>query len=399
MSEEPIRDDVEELCGFEERLAGTDSERRASNWVAERLRSTGRRATVDPIYVQPQWAFVHLLTCAIAIVGSTIAGSEPLVGFVAVLVAAVSAYFDLSGRLYLIRRLPFRRASQNVHTLPEDEKPEPTVILCANVDAPRTGLVYARTGAALSNRFGRAFPVTSSGTRIWFWSIALLLPPLGARLAGFDPGWLAALQLPQTLILILACFLLGEIALSPGSPGANANASGVAAMLDTLQRIDADPPENLRVEGLVIGAGETTMQGMREFMRSHRKRLPKDATWFISLESVGRGEPRFVVSAGPAVSLPMDKGLAGLLDALSGDGEDGLRAAPWREGRTSAAFMARSFGYKALPLTSREGLRPLPLNHHTPADTPGEIESESIAAVASLAADAVALLDRDVGRE
>lgn len=214
MSEGRIREDVEELSGFEDRLPGTDAERRACNHVAERLRATGRRASVEPTYVQPQWALVHLLTCLLAVFGSVIAQEQPLAGFLCVLVAATTAYLDLSARHYLIRRLPFRRASQNVHTLP-GESSGPTVLLCANADAPRTGLVYARTGARLANRLGRRFPVVSSGTRIWFWSIALLLPPLGVRLAGLDPGWLAALQLPQTLVLIVACFLLGEIALSP----------------------------------------------------------------------------------------------------------------------------------------------------------------------------------------
>ncbi len=405
VSEGRIREDVEELCGFEGRLPGTDAERRACSHVAERLRASGRRASVEPTYVQPQWALVHLLTCLLAVIGSVIAQAQPLAGFLCVLLAATSAYLDLSARLYLIRRIPFRRASQNVHTLPA-EPSGPTVLLCANADAPRTGLIYARTGARIANRLGRRLPVVSSGTRIWFWSIALLLPPLGARLAGLDPGWLAALQLPQTLVLIIACFLLGEIALSPASPGANANASGVAAVLDVLRRIDADPPENLRVEAVIAGAGESTEQGMRAFVRAHRKELAKEETWFISFESVGRGEPRFVVSQGPAVSLPMDRGLGGLLAALAeaeGDdnGDDGAaapRAKPMRDGRTSAAFVARAGGYRALPLTCREPGRALPEHHHTPADTPDAVDPDAVAAVAALAADAVRLLDRDVGR-
>lgn len=397
MSEERIRADVEELCGFADRLAGTDAERRACNRVAERLRAGGRTVKVEPITVQPQWAVVHVLTCLLAVVGSTIAGAQPLAGFVAVLVAAVSGYLDLSARHYLIRRLPFRRASQNVHTL-ADEAGGPTVILCANADAPRTGLIYARTGAAITNRLGCRFPVVSSGTRIWFWSIALLLPALGARLAGFDPGWLAALQLPQTLVLIVACFLLGEIALSPVSPGANANASGVAALFEALRRLDAEPPANLRVEAVIGGAGETTMQGMRAFVRAHRKRLAKDSIWFLSLESVGRGEPRFLLSQGPAVSLPMDPGLAGVVNALNGDGDE-PRAVPIRDGRSSAAFVARAYGFRALPLTARGPGRALPEHHHTPDDTPGEVDPAAIAAVAAVVADAVRLLDRDLGRE
>ena len=402
VSEEQIRADVEEHCSFAGRLAGTDAERRASNRLAERLGAGRRRARVEAIYVQPQWAFAHLLTCLMAVVGSTIAATEPPIGFVLVLVASVSAYLDLQGRRYLIRRLLFRRASQNVHTIPAEGPTKPTVLLCASVDAPPTGVGYNRLGASLTNLAARSFPVAASPTRIWFWSMALLLPPLGARLAGFDPNWLAALQLPQTLILIVSCFLLGEIALSTTSPGANANASGVAAVLEVLRRIDSEPPEHVRVDVVLVGGGETTMQGMREFIRAHREELPKDSTWFLSFDSVGRGEPRFVLSQGLAVTVPMDPDLAGLMNELSGvtdeQDEGARRAEPIRDGRTSAALIARTRGFRALPLTCREPGRSLPEHHHTRADTPAEVDPEAIAAVSSLAVDAIRLLDLEVGR-
>ena len=59
------------------------------------------------------------------------------------------------------------------------------------------------------------------------------------------------------------------------------------------------------------------MQGMREFVRSHRDELDREATWFVALESVGVGAPRFVVSAGPAVSVPMDRELVSLAEAIA----------------------------------------------------------------------------------
>jgi hypothetical protein len=396
VSEETIRDDVAAICDFDGRLPGTDAERRASKHVATRLDSTGRRATVESTYVQPQWAVVHFLHCAVAAIGSMIAAKEPAIGFAMVLVAATSAYLDLNARHYLLRRLPFRRASQNVHSLPAADA-TPTVILCANVDAPRTGAGYNRLPSRLQELAARSgLPVVSAPTRLWFWSIALLLPPLGARMAGFEPNWLAAVQLPQTLLLIVACFLLGEIALSPASPGANTNASGIAALLDALRRLDADPPANLRVEAVVCGAGETSMQGMRAFVRAHRGDLDRSSTWFVSLESVGRGEPRWVVSQGPAVSLPMDKELAELCAALVEAGEG--RAEPMRDGRTSAAYVARAYKLRALPITCREPGRALPEDFHTPRDTPEAVDPAAIAAAASLATDLIRLLDRDVGR-
>lgn len=400
MSEEQIAADVADICDFEGRLAGTDAERRASKLLATRLGRGGRQAHVDAIYVQPQWAIVHFLHCALGAIGSMVSVVEPPVGFALVLIAATSAYFDLSGRHYLLRRLPFRRASQNVHTLPPTEPALPMVVLCANLDAPHTGAAYNRLPVALLNNAAKRFPVLASPTRIWFWSIALLLPPLGARMAGFQPDLLAALQLPQTLILIVACFLLGEIALSPASPGANANASGVAGVLDALRRLDADPPEHLRTEAVVLGGGQTTMEGMRAFLREHRSTLDRKRTWFISLESIGRGEARYLLSQGPTVSLPLDSELVELSEVLSqGDSDgEGRRAAALRDGGTSAALVARAHGFRALAITCREESQAVPTNHHTPADTPDQIEPAAIARADSLVVDVIRLLDRDLSR-
>ena len=407
MSLEAISRQIEEICGFEGRLAGTDAERRLANRLSDELGSGARASAVEPIWVQPQWAIVHLLHCLVAIVGSVLAPSQPAVGFAIVLAAATSAYLDLSGRWYLIRRLLFRRASQNVHVSGGDRlatADAPRVILCANLDAPRTGAAYNRLPMRLLERASRRFPVMASPTRIWFWSIGLLLIPIGARMAGVDATWLDLVQLAPTLILIVACFLLGEIALSPASPGANANASGVAAVTESLRLLDADPLTNLRVEVALCGGGETTMQGMRSFVRGHRKDFDREDTRFISFESVGLGAPRFATSEGLAVSLPLDRGLAELCAAValadeSGDDDgEGNDAGPIRDGRTSAAAIARAYRYPAIAITCREGREPLPARHHTPADTPDAVDPAAVERAARFAVAAVRLLDRDLGR-
>ena len=103
----------------------------------------------------------------------------------------------------MIRRLLFRRASQNVHVSGGDRlatADAPRVILCANFDAPRTGAAYNRLPMRLLERASRRFPVMASPTRIWFWSIGLLLIPIGARMAGVDATWLDLAQLGKARI-------------------------------------------------------------------------------------------------------------------------------------------------------------------------------------------------------
>ncbi len=404
MSAATISERIEAICGYEARLPGTDAERRLTNALAAELEAGGRRAEVESIWVQPQWAVVHLLHCLLAVVGSVVAASDPVVGFALVLVAASSAYLDLSARWYLLRRLLFRRASQNLYSpAPAGRTADITsrLIVCANVDAPRTGAAYNPLPVRLLGGAARRFPVISSPTRIWFWSIAALLVPIGARMAGLEAAWLDYVQLAPTLVLIVTCFALGDIALSPASPGANANASGVAAALETVRLLDEDRPDNVAVELLLCGGGETTMQGMRSFLRSHRKALDRERTRFVSFESVGRGEPRFALSGGLAVSLPLDPQLAELcaVVAIAHDGDaEPFDAEPLRDARATAAIVARAYRYPAIAITCREPGETLPAGHHTPADLPANVDPQAVERAARLVVDAVRLLDRDLGR-
>ena len=391
---------VRELSAAGARRTGGDAERRSAQALAARLRRGGRAAEVEPIYVHPQWAAIHLLHCLLAVAGSLVAVAEPAIGFGLVLLAATSLYLDLSGRLLILRTLFFRRASQNVISPPIPPEapagaPVERVILCAHLDAPRTGAAYngwaTRSFAALN----RALPFPTSPEAIVFWSIALLIPALGLRMAGIEGSGVSVAQLPQTLVLIAAVFVFGEIALSPTSPGANDNASGVAAVLAALERIGAERPGRIQAHVLLTGAGESTREGMRSFLRRHRKQLDRAHTRFIEIDSAGRGEPRWVLRQTAALTEKPDPVLRDLAEALS-DGDPTRRSLPIAPAGDSG--LAGSLGYPALMLTAREDEEFVPAGHHTPEDTPESVDPESIDAVARFAAEIVVLLDRDLSR-
>ena len=135
-------DVIRELCSFEGRAAGTDAERRAANWLAARLREGGRRAEIEPTYVHPRYGLVHAAHCALGLAGSLLATVEPAIGFAIVLATAVSMYLDLNYRVYLLRRLFFRRASQNVVAPGRRPDAPARLLLCAHYDAARTGAAF-----------------------------------------------------------------------------------------------------------------------------------------------------------------------------------------------------------------------------------------------------------------
>jgi hypothetical protein len=392
---------IRELCSFEGRLAGTDAERRAANRFAERLRRTGRRVEVEPTYVHPQMPLVHALHCALGFAGSLISIASPPVGFALVLVAATSMYLDLNARHYLLRRLFFRRASQNVVAKGARPDAPARVVLCAHLDAARTGAAFTPARVRLATRLDRILPFPFGPFRPLFWSLALLLPILGARLAGIDGSVISLLQLPFTLILLIGVFALVDVQLSDVVPAANDNASGVATALAVAGALDADPPERLDVWVLLTGAEESLMEGMRSFLRANRKTLDKASTYFVNLDSVGAGGIRFITSEGLAIGIAMNRRLVELCDAIAtADRENGNRfdAAPLQFGFATDALPASLSGYAATTITCLEPGAILPPNYHRSDDVPAAIDTTALDRARDFTLELVRAIDSDVGR-
>jgi Peptidase family M28 len=392
---------IRRLCSFERRRAGTDAERRAANYLAERLRAGGRRVEVEPTYVHPQYTLVHAVHCLLAIAGSIASLEIPALGFALVLLAALSMYLDLNTRFYLVRRLFFRRASQNVVSAGTRPDAPHRVILCAHYDAAQTGRAFHPRTVERAARLQSHLPFPIGPLRIVFWSLAALLPILGARMAGVDAEWLSILQLLPTLVLIVAVFLLIDIALSDVVPGANDNASGVATALGLARELDRDPPEHLNVWVLLTGAEWSLQEGMRGFLRARRKQLPRDSTHFVCLDTVGLGDVRFETAAGWAVSFPMDRRLVQLCEAIAeadNKGEDRYRARPLRHPDLPGdSIAARVRHYAATTITCANQLDIVP-GIHTAADVPDRIEAAALERAHGFTLELVRQLDRDVGR-
>jgi hypothetical protein len=392
---------IRELCSFEGRRAGTDAERRAANWLASRLRDSGRRADVEPTYVHPQYGLVHALHCALGFAGSLVAIVEPPIGFAIVLVTAVSMYLDLNGRFYLARRLFFRRASQNVVSRGTNPDAPARVFITAHYDAARTGAAFDPKRVARASRLARRLPFPISPFRVLFWSLAILLPILGLRMAGVESNLVSLLQLIPTLILLVGAFLLTDIELSNVVPGANDNASGVATALALASELDAEPPENLDVWVLLTGAEEGQMEGMRSFVRSHRKSIDRESSYFIVLDALGAGVVRYETGEGLAVTYDLDRRLAELCSAVAeADRENGNRfdARPWRSGFATDALPARIAKLRATAITCLADGSILPAHYHRADDLPKRIDRKALDRAHDFALELVRALDRDVGR-
>ena len=392
---------VRELCSFERRLAGTDAERRAANRLAERLRELGRRAEIEPTYVHPQIGLIYAAHSVIGLAGSLVAVAIPALGFGLVLLAATSMYLDLNTRFYLLRRLFFRRASQNVVSKGRMRNAPARLVISAHYDAARSGAAFGPRRMRLLARLQRLLRLPLSPTRLLFWSLAVLVPILGARMAGAEANSISLLQLAPTLVLLTAIFASIDIALSDVVPGANDNASGVATALSLAAELERERPRNLDVWVVLTGGEECMMEGMRAFVRSHREELDPRSTFLLNIDSVGRGQVRFEVGEGPAVTYELDSRLTELCAAIAeadSDGENRFRAAPLRSGFATDILPARLARIPATTITCLEPGALVPARMHTPEDVPGALHWKAIDGAHGFALELIRLLDRDVGR-
>jgi hypothetical protein len=388
---------IEQLCAIEGRGPGTDAERRAANMLAERLRALGRRVEVEPFFCHPQYALVHALHAALAVAGSLVATSVPALGFGLVLVAATSTYLDLNTRFYLARRLFFRRVSQNVVSPGSNPDAPARLVLVAHYDSARTGWIFSRA-LAQSKRLSERARVLLGPFRIFFWGgIAPLLPILGARMAGYEPVWLALVQLLPTVILVIAIFLLVDIALSQVVPGANDNASGVASVLSAAEELGREPPRNVDLWVLLTGSQESLSEGMRSWVRAHPDELDRSRTLVVNVDSVSHGPVGYEVSEGAIVTVPLDRGLIERCEALAsaqaGPSEE-PGAMPVSYALLDDALPAQVRGLSSI--TIRDGERS-PW-YHTAGDVPERVNAEAVTKATEFVCALVRLIDRELTR-
>lgn len=391
------RELIEELCSFEARGPGTDAERRAANRLAERLRGMDRRAAVESTYVHPEYSLAIALHVALAVAGSLVALVFGPLGFALVLLAAASLYLDQSTRFYLLRRLLFRRASQNVVSPGRRPDAPARLILSAHYDAAKTGYVFGPRSTRLARRLPARARVLLGPLRLVFWAgIAPLLVISGLRMAGADARWIDVAQLFPIALLLISFVFLVDIALSAVVPGAYDNASGVAAALSVAATLDEEPPLNLDVWVVLPGAEECNAEGMAHFVQAHRKEIDRERTFFCNVDSVSFGTVHYVASEGAIVNHPMDRRLLELCEAVAATAQ-GRGARPIRIPFHTDALPPCARGFRAISIVGVEdGVGPP--YYHTPEDTPDKLDEAAISAAVEFTVALVRALDRDLGR-
>jgi hypothetical protein len=382
---------VEGLCGFRDRSAGSDAERRAAGWLRERLRAAGRDAAFEVHWVRPHWSTIHLLGAVAGVAGSLLATASAVAGLAVVAVALASTLLELTGRPSPVRLLSFRRATQNVVAPPPRARGgRVRLIVVASYDAPRRGLAF-RPGLR------RADAALRRATRGW-WpppltvmaaALALVTAACAVRVAGYDPAWLAVVQLVPTLALLLAVAMLADVTLSDPSPDAS-GASAVAVALALVHALDRQPLAKLDVELVLAGSGDGPALGARGYVRNRRGRWDPERVAVLEVRPCGAGEPVLWVTDGPVLPLRLHPRLIELAQASG--------ATTLERGReASAAYRARQAGWPAIAVGAldADGLVP---RRRSGDDEPAALDHKAMEATRELCHALVTALDADLSK-
>jgi hypothetical protein len=397
------------LVTFEGRGAGTDAERRAAVWLASAVRARRRRASLETFWCRPNWPLAHACHTLAAIVGSLLAVHHGVLGAAIVLAALFSVVADgLTGHS-VGRRLTRERASQNVVSPARERSGDvgqgsrrARLIVTANYDAGRTGLVYrdwVRRPVARLKRLTGAGRLTSGWlgwlviAMVWLLAVAIL------RHDGSTGTAIGIAQLIPTAALVVALALLLELATAPYGPAAGDNGAGTGVAVALVHALDAAPPRQLDVELVLQGAGEDAMTGLGHHLRGRRREPHAPDTVVLGIAGAGAGAPCWWVSDGPLIPLgflPRLRQLAARTIRDTGGSE--RHGVPVRGRGTTPAWPARVRGLPALTIGCRDGNNGLAPRGHQSGDRPDAMEQSALDALLEFALTLVDAIDADLAR-
>jgi hypothetical protein len=377
---------LDDFCSFPRKTA-TEGERRAAQWVADRLGEEGAPARLEQ---EPSnggyWWPLGLAAGAGLLAG--LAARRGRRGLAAVVggLATALAVDDLPPGDRRLRRLLPRRTGWNVVAEVGPEDADCTIVVTAHHDAANSGWI-----------FSPAIPETVDRVAPWALERSDTSPPLMAPVVG-APAVVAAGALTGRPALLRAGLVLcagvaasmAQIGSRKVVPGANDNGTGVVALLALARALAQRPTERVRVM-LLSTSEEATCEGMHHFAQRHFPELPRERTFFLCLDTLGsphllvlRGEGMLRMREYPPEAL-------GLLDGLAE--ELGIELFPnLRLRNATDGVYPLAAGYPCAAVCSCTRLKQ-PANYHWPTDVPENVDFGTVRDAIRLAEAAVRSLD------
>lgn len=367
---------IEQLVDLPARYAGSASERQAAERIAGWMRALGiRDVSVLPVPGGMRPGLVLGVHTGLGAIGCFWGG---FVGAVLATLAAWSFWQEFRHHRSLLARLIHPPDSVNVVARVGPDAPTRRVILTAHLDTTQAGWIFsptpsdwfARTGRALRRQDGQPPAALSVPAALLIGAVVLAL---SSWFGGY--GFLFNLLRVFTgMALLVACGLGLQWAASPPTPGANDNASAVAAMLSCAERLLTALPGDVELWVVGTGAEEVGCGGMRAFVEQHS--WPTEGTYWVNFECVGGGTLHYLNSEGMLNRINYTPTLIELARRVAASGVFG-EVTPTDLLAATDGHVPAERRYAVLSLISLES-NGVPRHYHRPDDTVGGIDLTTV---------------------
>ncbi|HLM26534.1 MAG TPA: M28 family peptidase [Thermoleophilaceae bacterium] len=376
-----LREVVEALAPLD-RTPCSPGERRAAEWLADRLRVAGCRDVA--LEDEPSWGtFAPTLAglAALGIAGGLLGlAGRGRTGALLSLLSVAGIVDEAQNGPRLVRRLVRReRRTVNVVAHAGDPAAKRTLVVLAHHDAAQTGVLFDQT---LQTKIWELAPWLIEGRKTpppqWWLAPGALALMLAGSLTGRR-----GLQLAGLAIVALGGALMADLARNDTVPGANDNLSACALIVALAEMLREEPVEGLSVWLVSCGAEETLQDGVRGFVARHAEELGPQSTFFLVPDTVGSPNLGLLEAEGPMwmedYAGPEFRELIVACAREAGiELERGLRA----RASTDAIVPSRA-GYPTAALISLTPWRAL-ANYHLTSDTPENLDYGTVEAATRL---------------
>jgi hypothetical protein len=373
------------LAELPARVAGSPSEREAADRIEGWLRDLGvEDVRRQPVPSRPAAGLVLAVHLGLAAFACLVGGGF---GALLALIAAFSVRRELRRGVSLLSRLLPSPESLNVVGRAGSTNPGQRVVLSAHIDAAQAGWLFSRPVADFfASRAQARAPGSPPPPGPNAWPEAAVLAAAGLLLA----GWLGAegflMGAARGLLglgLAAGCAATLQWALARPSPGANDNASAVAAMLTCAEQLLAQLPGDVELWVVGTGAEEVGCRGMHAFVSAHPD-WPAESTFFVNFECVGGGSLHWVRSEGTLAKSGYPPTLVELARRVAASGVFG-EITPVDLLAGTDGHVPAERGFPSLSLISLEG-NGVPRHYHRGEDLPEGVDLPTVIRAADFGA-------------
>lgn len=369
------------------------AERRAAELVADRLTRRGLEVEPRTFLGYPTFALPYGAALGMALAGLPLARRRPLIA--AALAAGGSALTSAEDGLVRrpLTRLLARRQSRNlVATIEPRDQARRTVCLVCHLDSSRSGLMFHRRFLPVLHGWiatqAAAFGLVVAGPllRRLRWGRRLLVAAYGVLLAGLG--------------ILLERELRGE-----DVPGANDNATGVAAVATLAEELAGEPLAETRVICLFTGCEEAGVLGAGAFVRELDAAGPGNQwanriaphgwrSWaFLNFDGIGAPATlRFLRREGVLTKWPADAALSRVAEGVAARRPElGLQGTDHNAGLTYDTSLVLARGGRGITFSTQDATIP---NYHAPTDTVDNLDQGALDRAIEVGREMLAAIDR-----